>query len=288
MATNPFNALTTQFTSSVDPVNDSIPFWQKSSNEAFWINNQTFNNIVGSVVGTSDTQTLTNKTLTSPTISGPTLSGTITGTYTIGGTPTFPSSVATLTGSQTLTNKTLTSPTINGPTISNATITADTVAGYTSGTSGTIYGMSVASGVLASAALAGAVNAAALATNAVLSGKLGLSSSFTGGVATQSNSGSAGGTIYYINLGGIKLAWGTTTAQTIGGAAPASASVGITFPVSFFSTVQIAVATPGPSTGTQYNGFSTNTLTASAWSLNFYIVSGSAGVFNANWLVIGT
>lgn len=36
------------------------------------------------------TETLTNKTLTSPTISGPVLSGTITGTYTLGGTPTIP------------------------------------------------------------------------------------------------------------------------------------------------------------------------------------------------------
>lgn len=60
----------------------------------------------------SSTDTLTNKTLTDPA-----LSGTITGTYTIGGTPTFPASVATLTGSQTLTNKTLTSPVVNTPTI---------------------------------------------------------------------------------------------------------------------------------------------------------------------------
>lgn len=60
------------------------------------------------IVTTTATQTLTNKTLTAPV-----LSGTLTGTYTIGGTPTFPSSVATLTGTQTLTNKTLTSPVIN-------------------------------------------------------------------------------------------------------------------------------------------------------------------------------
>jgi len=54
-------------------------------------------------VGLTDTQTLTNKTLTAPV-----LGGTITGTYTLGGTPTFPASVATLTGTQVLTNKTLT------------------------------------------------------------------------------------------------------------------------------------------------------------------------------------
>jgi len=39
----------------------------------------------GSVVGTSDTQTLSNKTLTSPTINSPTLAGTVAGTPTING-----------------------------------------------------------------------------------------------------------------------------------------------------------------------------------------------------------
>lgn len=61
------------------------------------------------LVGRATTDTLTNKTLTAPV-----LGGTITGTYTLGGTPTFPSSIATLTGTQTFTNKTLTSPVIDG------------------------------------------------------------------------------------------------------------------------------------------------------------------------------
>jgi hypothetical protein len=57
----------------------------------------------GSVVGTTDTQTLTNKDLSSAT-------------------NTLPTSVVTLTGTQTLTNKTLTSPTITSPTISSLTL----------------------------------------------------------------------------------------------------------------------------------------------------------------------
>lgn len=62
---------------------------------------------VGVVVGTTETQTLTNKTLTAPVIS--TISNT--------GTITLPTSTTTLVGrdtTDTLTNKTLTSPTING------------------------------------------------------------------------------------------------------------------------------------------------------------------------------
>jgi len=94
-------------------------------------------------VGIDDVQTLTNKTLTAPTASNPVLSGTVTGTYTLGGTPTFPSAVATLTGSQTLTNKVLTSPTINAPTITNPTITVDTISEFTGANGVTVDGLNI-------------------------------------------------------------------------------------------------------------------------------------------------
>lgn len=131
---------------SIDRTTDLLEIVDLSANASFKV---TVNNLVGisggSVVSTSDSQTLTNKTITAPAISAPVLSGTITGTYTLGGTPTFPAAVVTLTGSQTLTNKILTSPTINGGTIDNATVTVDAVAGHTSSTSGTIYGVAVTS-----------------------------------------------------------------------------------------------------------------------------------------------
>lgn len=152
---------------SIDPINDLLPIVTTNINTTSSISRNSLLNLASQPVGISDTQTLTNKTFTSPTISSPTLSGTLSGTYTIGGTPTFPTSVTQNTATQTLTNKTLTSPTINSPTITNASLTADTITGYTTSNTGTIYGMSVTSGVLASAALAGSVNTAALQTNAV-------------------------------------------------------------------------------------------------------------------------
>lgn len=102
----------------------------------------------GNPVSTTDTQTLTNKTLTAPAVSDPVLSGTITGTYTLGGTPTFPAAVVTLTGSQTLTNKTLTSPTINSPTITNPTLTVDTISEFTSANGVSIDGLLIKDGLL--------------------------------------------------------------------------------------------------------------------------------------------
>jgi hypothetical protein len=157
---------------TIDAVNDTFPIVTNSLNTTQQINRNTFLNLASQPVGLTDSQTMTNKTLTSPTINGATLSGTLTGTYTIGGTPTFPSSVTQNTATQTLTNKTLTSPTINSPSITNATITADTLSGYTTSNSGSIYGMSVTGGVLASAALAGAVNTAALQSASVTPSKL--------------------------------------------------------------------------------------------------------------------
>lgn len=141
---------------SIDATADYIPIVTNNINTTQKINRNTFLNIASQPVGLTDTQALTNKTLTSPTISGPTFSGTIVGTYTIGGTPTFPSSVVTLTGSQTLTNKVLTSPTISAPTITNATISADAVTGFSSSTTGTIYGISIAASKLSGSVITNA------------------------------------------------------------------------------------------------------------------------------------
>lgn len=274
---------------SIDAVNDYLLIEPSGNTVYNKINRNTLLGLSSTPVGLTDSQTLTNKTLTAPTISSPVLSGTITGTYTIGGTPTFPSSVVTLTGSQTLTNKTLTSPTINTPTITNASITADTLSGFTTSNNGTVYGISVTGGTIGSAAIAsGAIGSAALAANAVLSGKLGLSNAFTGGVASQANAGSAGGTMYYINLGGLKLLWGLSAGNSLANAT--SSTYTWTLPTSFFASIQTVLPTlavPGAATNSAveigYTGASTTTITTQITNQ-----TGGTNIISHSIIVIGT
>jgi hypothetical protein len=162
--------------STIDGSADILPIYTASATATQGINRNTLLGLSSAPVGLTDSQTLTNKILTSPTINGATLLGTLSGTYTIGGTPTFPSSVVTLTGLQTLTNKVLTSPTITSPTITNATLSSDTITGFTSANNGTIYGMSITGSVFTSAVVGtssiatNAVQASNLATNAITLG----------------------------------------------------------------------------------------------------------------------
>lgn len=53
-------------------------------------------------------------------------------------------------------------------------------------------------------------------------------------IKSYTNAGAQGGTGYYIDLGGLKLCWGTTNLTTLS----SGQTLNITFPTGFFSTIQ--------------------------------------------------
>jgi hypothetical protein len=149
--------------------------------------------LTGTVVGTTDTQTLTNKTLTSPsvttpTIAGATISGTFTSTATITGGTVNPTTLqqggvqaVTTTGTQTLTNKTLTSPTLTTPVLgtpTSVTLTNGTGLPISTGVSG------LGTGVATFLATPSSANLASAITNETGSGSLVFGTSPTIGTPT--------------------------------------------------------------------------------------------------------
>lgn len=172
---------------TIDAVNDYLLIYTNSATATQGINRNTLLGLSSAPVGLTDNQTLTNKTLTSPTIASPTFSGTIAGTYSIGGTPTFPASVVQLTGTQSITgSKTFTAATLTAPTITNATISADALTGFTVSNSGTLYGISVTTGQISTTS---SVLGAALTNSSVTASKLatGATGGFTSASSTTTN-----------------------------------------------------------------------------------------------------
>jgi hypothetical protein len=144
------------------------------------------NNTVISFIA-SGASTMSNKTLTAPVING-----TVTGTYTLGGSPTFPSSVVLTTGTQTLASKTLTSPTIS-TILNTGTLTLPT-------TTTTLAGLAVAQTWTAVQTL----NSGNLKLNGSSSGTSTLNAAAAAGTSTFTLPGSSSDTLV-----------GAATAQTL-------------------------------------------------------------------------
>lgn len=134
----------------------------------------------------------------------------------------------------------------------------------------------------------GNITDANVASNAAIAGsKIAVSSlAFGATVQSQANAGTAGGTMKYINLGGIKMLWCISANQNTG-----SSSINYTFtlPSSFFSTItSVSVNAINMTTDNRQNVAvaatpSTTTITVAAW----YPLGGSATV-GINLFVIGT
>lgn len=122
---------------TIDQALDFLPIYQNASGATLSINRNTFLNITTQPVGTNDVQTIQNKIFTNCSFSGainnPVFSGTVTGTYTIGGTVTFPSDVTITTAAQTLTNKTIDGAIINTTTINSPVLSGTLTGTYTIG-----------------------------------------------------------------------------------------------------------------------------------------------------------
>jgi hypothetical protein len=112
-------------------------------------------------------------------------------------------------------------------------------------------------------------------------GKIGFSelitTIFSGQVQTQTNTGTAGGTMSYLNLGGVKFLWCSTGNLTT---SIAGNNYGFTLPVSFFSSIALPLASAiNPSVNV---GQFANVNSFSASSVNVYLVAnangGTAGV----------
>lgn len=157
---------------SIDGSLDVFPIVTNSLNTTQKISRNTFLNLTSQPLGLTDTQSPTNKTFDNTNtltikdanltiqnsssttkqakFSAASITAGQTRTFTL---PDVSDTVVTLTATQTLTNKTLTSPTISSPTITNAAISADTITGFSSSSTGTLYGIAVTSSQLSGTAI---------------------------------------------------------------------------------------------------------------------------------------
>ena len=180
--------------STISGTADLIPIYTASLITTNAITRNTYLGITSQPVGVSDTQTLTSKTLTAPIISSIVNTGTLT----------LPTSTDTLVGratTDTLTNKTLTSPVFVTPALGTP---ASGVLTNATGLPGTGI---VSASITATQIANNTITATQIANGGVDYANL-LSTIFSGQIVSYANTGTAGGYIYYLNMGGFKVYFG--------------------------------------------------------------------------------
>lgn len=123
----------------------------------------------------------------------------------------------------------------------------------------------------------GNVDSNNLAASSVINSKLALT------VSSQANAGNAGGTMYYINLGGIKMLWCNGALATVG---PGNTTLVFTLPTNFFTTIQAVIpstAASSPATNSGVTLLNQSTATINCNLSSTQLVSMAASIF-----VIGT
>lgn len=199
--------------------------------------------------------------------------------------PDATSTIANLTSTQTFTNKTLTSPVITGGTIDNSTITVDSIAGHTTPTSGTVYGLSVTTGTIAAAGIASnAVTTAKILDGAVTPAKLisGTGSTYVWASYTPTwtnlTVSSSTVTFRFIQIG--KNVFFRGTVVLAGGNVP-TGSVSFTLPVT--AAAYAGVANTQPIANVSYNDSSTTVYVGYALYASTTTASLVAVPTNSTW-----
>lgn len=102
-----------------------------------------------------------------------------------------------------------------------------------------------------------------------------LSTIFSGQVQTQVNSGTGGGTINYVNLGGLKLMWGTTGSFATNGAG--QHAVTVIPPTSFFTAAPFVQAVAAGFVVDTNQHAQVGTVSTSSVQVIVYNITGSGG-----------
>jgi hypothetical protein len=97
-----------------------------------------------------------------------------------------------------------------------------------------------------------------------------LSTIFSGQVTSFTNTGTGGGTFYYVNIGGIKLLWGIFGNVSLPGSTGSTAGATLTLPSGFFSSIQAITHGGHPGgdvrTVTQINTYDTSNVQLYIWN----------------------